>query len=420
MDNRLPTPLTGNTLMVNVLSGDKRAQRLDPITSLRFFAAAMIVVGHAHAISGSWGIATAIPLEQGVSFFFVLSGFILTWNYPVLREWPAIRRFWRARFARIWPLHAFTCFMWIALLYRPDLQTPSAAGKEAAKLILNLGLLHAWLPFSVLSFNFVSWSLSEEFFFYAMFPFLIARWRKHWALLIGSSLAVVIAFILIVHFLGFAASETKIMGLLYFNPLVRIFEFVVGIATAGIIRHISGRIHLTATQWTMLETATLATIIAVLLGLYALPGAITALSPAAAYYVVHEGISVLWAVLIGVFAVSTGLIAKILSRRLFVLLGEASFALYLCHAMIINYVQVNHLQIAGVPGYLLLWGVCLSVSFALFYGIEQPARQWLLNVGQKDPADERKERRPGPNFTIWTANIFLAVFIIAAVSHRTF
>lgn len=413
------SPMLGarNISILNALPVDRKAQRLDPITSLRFFAAAMIVIGHAHAIFGSWGIATAIPLEQGVSFFFVLSGFILTWNYPSLPGWAAIRRFWLARFARIWPLHAFTCFMWIALLYRIDVQTYSG-GKEAAKLGVNLLLLHAWLPFSVLSFNFVSWSLSEEFFFYAMFPFLIAKWRKHWALLIGSSLAIVICFILTVQFFGFAASETKIMGLLYFNPLVRIFEFVVGIATAAIIRHISDRIHLTVAQWTVIETGTLTTIMAVLLGLYALPKDITALSPAAAYYFVHEGISVLWAVLIGVFAISTGLIAKILSRRMFVLLGEASFALYLCHAMIVNYVQVNHLQISGMLGYLLLWAVCLSVSFALFYGIEQPARQWLLKVGQKNHMDERKERGSGPNFTMWTANIYLAVFIIAAASYR--
>lgn len=410
---------TRNRFILNALPVERKAQRLDPITSLRFFAAAMIVIGHAHAIFGSWGIATAIPLEQGVSFFFVLSGFILTWNYPSLPGWVAIRRFWLARFARIWPLHAFTCFMWIALLYRIDVQTFSA-GKEAAKLGVNLLLLHAWLPFSVLSFNFVSWSLSEEFFFYAMFPFLIAKWRKHWALLIGSSLAIVIFFILTVHFFGFAASETKIMGLLYFNPLVRIFEFVVGIATAGIIRHSSDRIHLTVAQWTVIETGTLTTIMAVLLGLYALPKNVTALSPAAAYYFVHEGISVLWAVLIGVFAISTGLIAKILSRRMFVLLGEASFALYLCHAMIVNYVQINHIQITGVFGYLLLWTVCLSVSFALFYGIEQPARQWLLKRGRKDLRDAGKETSAAPNLRMWTANIFLTVFIIAAASYRFF
>ncbi len=74
----------GNRFVLNALPVERKAQRLDPITSLRFFAAAMIVIGHAHAIFGSWGIATAIPLEQGVSFFFVLSGFILTWNYPSL------------------------------------------------------------------------------------------------------------------------------------------------------------------------------------------------------------------------------------------------------------------------------------------------------------------------------------------------
>ena len=142
-------------------------ERLDALTTLRFFAASMIVLGHAHPIFGSFGIAQAMPVNQGVSFFFVLSGFILAWNYPVLDDTPSRVQFWWVRFARIWPLHAVTCLMWIVLV------TPIEGGanfldpKELTKLVTNLALLQVWVPYKVwsLSYNGVAWSISAEFSF---------------------------------------------------------------------------------------------------------------------------------------------------------------------------------------------------------------------------------------------------------------
>ena len=74
--------------------------RLNALTSLRFFAAFVVMLHH--FISGSLGFAGA---AHGVAFFFVLSGFILTSNYPHLSTWQDRRSFLLARFARIWPAH---------------------------------------------------------------------------------------------------------------------------------------------------------------------------------------------------------------------------------------------------------------------------------------------------------------------------
>ena len=57
---------------------DARGPALHALTSLRFFAAAMIVVHHTHHYFGyGTDLAMRIALDRGVSFFFVLSGFIL-------------------------------------------------------------------------------------------------------------------------------------------------------------------------------------------------------------------------------------------------------------------------------------------------------------------------------------------------------
>ena len=69
----------------------------------------------------------AIALGQGVSFFFVLSGFILTFVYPTLDTGREVRGFWLARFARIWPAYMAT-FPPIAAFFRP-------LEKAAAKLV---------------------------------------------------------------------------------------------------------------------------------------------------------------------------------------------------------------------------------------------------------------------------------------------
>ena len=69
-------------------------QKLDVFTSLRFFAAVMIVVYHSNGLFGfSKDRIPILEWCQGVSFFFVLSGFILAYVYPKLETWSVIRQF---------------------------------------------------------------------------------------------------------------------------------------------------------------------------------------------------------------------------------------------------------------------------------------------------------------------------------------
>src|SRR5687768_815860 len=91
--------------------------RLHALTSLRFIAAAMIVYRHLLPYTGpAAGWTGTFPWSQGVSFFFVLSGFILAYNYRAFETPEAVVRFWVARFARVWPVHAVTAVIVLVTL----------------------------------------------------------------------------------------------------------------------------------------------------------------------------------------------------------------------------------------------------------------------------------------------------------------
>src|SRR5580765_5922555 len=90
-------------------------KKLEVLTSLRFFAAALIVVQHSRGSFGlpeQWG--EPFMFDQGVAFFFVLSGFILTYVYPSLDTFGR-RRFVLARIARVWPAHVAALILLLLL-----------------------------------------------------------------------------------------------------------------------------------------------------------------------------------------------------------------------------------------------------------------------------------------------------------------
>src|SRR5277367_4977878 len=66
-----------------------------------------------------------MALWQGVTFFFVLSGFILTHVHPQLTSFKEVKQFFIARFARIWPTLALTVLLCLAIRFHGDV---NAAG----------------------------------------------------------------------------------------------------------------------------------------------------------------------------------------------------------------------------------------------------------------------------------------------------
>ena len=102
---------------------------------------------------------------MGVSYFFILSGFVMVIAYKdkvKIEYGDYIKR----RFARIYPVYGLAIL--ILLAYWLALKKPI----DYKGLFLNLTLLQSWIPGYALSFNGTGWSLAVEMFFYFTFPFL--------------------------------------------------------------------------------------------------------------------------------------------------------------------------------------------------------------------------------------------------------
>ena len=114
----------------------------------------------------------------GVNFFFVLSGFVLAYAYVEDgRMTTSAGRFWRARFARIYPMHLVGVLLALPLFVLGStanhVQLAAVAKEGAIQVALSALLVQAWVPAHVFDLNGPSWSLSCEAFFYALFPLLV-------------------------------------------------------------------------------------------------------------------------------------------------------------------------------------------------------------------------------------------------------
>ncbi len=103
----------------------------------------------------------------GVSFFFILSGFVLTWSTP--QDRPA-RHFWRRRFAKIYPVYVVATLLAVVLFYVSARIVPSRGA-----VLAHAFMAQSWVPDQsyIFGLNPVMWSLSCEAFFYLCFPALL-------------------------------------------------------------------------------------------------------------------------------------------------------------------------------------------------------------------------------------------------------
>ncbi|OZI23760.1 hypothetical protein CAL26_10035 [Bordetella genomosp. 9] len=358
----------------------KNLPELRALTSLRFVAAALIVAIHAGVFLDVARIPGWFPAQQGVSFFFVLSGFILAYNHRGFDTPGSVANFYTARFARIWPMHIATLVIWIALVYKMSLDSV-LWGNGAVRLPATVLLLQTWVPIKGWgdTYNGVAWSISVELFFYLLFPFLVTHMRRNWPSIVLACVATVAVLIWACRFASLDGHTLlSYAGLLYFFPPARLLEFVVGIGAFYLVRGSLGRVKTPASLgWTCLEMAALVGTVAAMIWSVSNPFT-RAIGPAAAFYIGAAGAAPAFAVLIGVFAMNRGYVSALLSTRVLVYLGKISFALYLVHyAIVVAISQQPQLLSLGWWAYGAAWVLSLAAAAALFHLVEEPARRAL-------------------------------------------
>ena len=309
--------------------------KLHPLTSLRFFAAFIVVLGHCYSYFPMGAdFFLLFPAYHGVTFFFVLSGFILSYVYPTLSTKVEIKRFFVARFGRLWPLH-FVTFL-IAILLLDDVREAIISSEGIWLAIMNLSLTHSFIPLLAyqFSYNSVSWSISAELFFYICFIGITFFRRSPWLILalvgIGPLFMITLSIILNLPLYDPDEYSLSQATLIYIHPLTRIFDFVIGFVAGKLFTKYRSSLEVINKHWTnVLEIFAVCLLAFSLYLTYAFwleyfpffHGAIL-------LWLDRSGPSILYAFIIVVFALNAGLISRFLSLPILVLLGTSSIKYY--------------------------------------------------------------------------------------------
>jgi peptidoglycan/LPS O-acetylase OafA/YrhL len=357
-------------------------RKLNPLTSIRFLAATGVVSVHMTMQFSNEQHPNWLRWTNIVSLYFVLSGFILTYVYSSRQQFEKWR-FLLARIARLWPAHVAAIFLiW---LVAPDFIGPKfSLGKLATTLVM----AHSWVPSPDYWLSFVpaAWSISTEFGFYLCFPFLVYKWERTWLWKLAASFLLLCGVIVLMeaeqaHLIRWMGPPWRLW--LYVHPLSRLFEFTLGMSTFQLWRGFARKINnelIAATTWECLA------LVFLLFTLWHAP-AWAALVAKSGFF--GSKFVSLWlmaasccfgsAALIFVLALEQGLIARLLSYSVAVLLGELSYSIYLIHQGVLFFFAAHRKDFATIPPWAIIpiiGLIILAIAYLIWAVIERPCRQF--------------------------------------------
>ena len=346
-----------------------------PLTSLRIIFAIMVFFSHIQfgpqtpAFFASLYESVFMEGYIGVSFFFILSGFVLSLSYKgKLHSQITLGKYMLARVARIYPLHVLTLIIATPLMMYDLAQSATVFFEKFAT---NLLLLHSWIPDKAFyfSFNAPSWSISDELFFYLMFPFLLLLFRF-------KNVTYLFFLMLLIPILIYLAPEAIEHKVFYINPLLRIFDFILGMLLyqlyeKGVLKPRTAK------------TATLREFLAI--GLFLLFFSLHAYIPQGYRYSCYYWIPMALAILM--FSYSSGYISIILSKGWLVKAGEISFAFYMLHQLVIRYISIIEGKLHLINNYylliLIMFIISIVASYLSYVFFEMPINRYVKKINFK-------------------------------------
>jgi peptidoglycan/LPS O-acetylase OafA/YrhL len=359
---------------------------IDSLTSLRGLAALWVVCHHfkddVDLLFPPLRVLDPL-LELGhiaVPFFFILSGFVLAYNYAAQfqRVQPgAYGVFVLRRWARIYPVHfaALMLLLVLVLMSRRLGYSINRADKfSAVDFVLNLFLVQTWVPHFELNWNGPAWSISSEWFAYLLFPFLcvgLNRVRGAWP---AASLVV----------LGWLAS----MGFYAYGSDLRFRELLAVVPTfaTGCFLHFLGK---NTPGWSAPRWAPDLLVLAMALTPVAV-AAVPTWSDRTRHEIVVALMITYFVGAIGCFGALGSACSGLWRSRPLVFLGEISYSLYMTHSIVLiaiaKLLPAARFADAGLAARLglgLAYAALIGgAAVAMYYAVELPCRKRLSRLGR--------------------------------------
>jgi peptidoglycan/LPS O-acetylase OafA/YrhL len=156
---------------------------LKNLNGLRFLAASYTIFFHYWSFPNSDFLSRfAGNGHISVPFFFLLSGFVLSYSY---HDYPFFhksqnKKFILSRIIRLAPIYYIAMFLAVPLIIQQHLHTSYSLGENVLFTLAHLTMTQSFLPYQKLIefWNVHSWSLSVEMFLYAIFPILFFKIRN--------------------------------------------------------------------------------------------------------------------------------------------------------------------------------------------------------------------------------------------------
>ena len=289
--------------------------RIEQLTFTRFIAALCIVIFHygVDIFPFNFNKAMFTGANVGVSYFFILSGFVMIIAYHK-RTSISAREYLQNRFARIYPIYLLATILLIAYYVVATNLTI-----QTDEVILNVLMMQSWVPGKVLTLNFPSWSLSVELFFYLSFPILYNKIYQNYSLkkllfpiLVFFVLSQVF-FISMFYSSSYEGVHSANHEFLFYFPLLHFNQFILG--------NLVGLYFVKRTKVSSKNNAFYILLLILVCGL------ILSFDSAMKY---HNGLlGILFVPLIWLVATDKGWISQLTSHKLMVHLGEISYGVYI-------------------------------------------------------------------------------------------